>query len=585
MKAKLTFLSLLILIASIANSQTVNEEEPICYTDTNKKFFINKNLPLYIWVSVSPDEGSKKYRLYSEKSAKYSNPMYLDTEGRNTLNSPWAIDPETKKYKYPKEEITFELYNDGVSPSTKLYLTGAPKYIKSGTLYYGKDLKLKLKSSDAVSGVKQTLLSVNGAAYTEYTSTVAMDKEGNTALKYYSSDKVGNIEGSHSKNFVVDISAPEMEYSVEGPGKGNIYGPKAKVVLKSTDELSGVKAQYYEIDGVKRLYSYPIPASYFKSDGAHKILVYSVDNVNNSNKDKNSKSDEFNLDLEYDKTDPEVSAEVVGDQYKGKYLYVSERSKIKLTAEDKSGVKEITYGISSKTDNTYSQPFLLNEDAGIQKVYYKAEDDVDNVSYIHSKVVYYDNKKPISWISYSTPKFFNRDTLFINSETDVELYSKDSYSGTKITEYSVDDKSSFNKYEGKFKISNDGFHTIYFKTTDNVNNVEDVKESECLVDNTAPEIYVNFSINSIRKETKDGKTLNVYPKYTKVYIAATDKWSGTSRIYYSVNGSRNARYTSAQAFQNRHLIDKEGEYSLKITANDKLGNTKKYTENFIISEE
>ena len=46
--------------------------------------------------------------LNSEQSAEYANPMYLDVEGFNSLRSPSAVDPETRKTVYPLEDIIYD---------------------------------------------------------------------------------------------------------------------------------------------------------------------------------------------------------------------------------------------------------------------------------------------------------------------------------------------------------------------------------------------------------------------------------------------------------------------------------------------
>ncbi|OQY03987.1 MAG: hypothetical protein B6I20_03880 [Bacteroidetes bacterium 4572_117] len=560
-------------------SQNQGTEEKVWIVDDDGKMYINKDLPVYLWLSTSPDESSKKYRLKSHKTDKFTNPMYFDTEGHNTVHSPFAVDNKTKKIKMPREDVVFDLWSDGLAPVTSSKLFDAPKYIKSGTIYYGKNLKLNLKSTDAVSGIKEILLSVNAAAYTAYKSNTDLNKEGNTSIKYYATDRVGNVEGSHSKSFVVDITAPIITKTITGPQKGNIYGQKTKIVLASTDNLSGVKKQYYLIDGKRSVYSAPIPVRLVKK-GNHKFNYYSVDNVENDNKD-----DGRAMDFTYDDVAPTVTAEVVGDQHKSNYLFVSERSKIKLAATDETGVKEITYGIDTKATNVYSDQFFLKKQQGIQNISYKAEDEVDNVSRVHGKQIFLDNKTPVTGITYKTPQFFNNGTLFINGNTNIKLYSKDIHSGVKVIEYAIDNNSSFQTYTSEIKIPDEGEHKIYFKSTDNVNNVEVIKESDCFVDVSSPEIFIKYSIEPIGKETKDGKSHDVFPKHTKVYFAATDKWCGTEKIYYSVNGSKKALYVSTQAFQQRNLIAKKGFYTVVITAVDKLGNSGEKTETFFIAGE
>ena len=56
-----------------------------------------------------------------------------------------------------------------------------------------------------------------------------------------------------------------------------------------------------------------------------------------------------------------------------------------------------------------------------------------------------------------------------------------------------------------------------------MNNMETEKVSSCFVDNTPPEIFVKFSIEKIGTR----KGLPLYPNYSRMYVAATDKTVGT----------------------------------------------------------
>ena len=79
------------------------------------KVYVNKALPLYLSISTSPDGSNGE--VLDGKDPKYSSPMYLDSEGYNTIRTPWKVDPETKKVVYPKEEVIFELYADSKPPA------------------------------------------------------------------------------------------------------------------------------------------------------------------------------------------------------------------------------------------------------------------------------------------------------------------------------------------------------------------------------------------------------------------------------------------------------------------------------------
>ena len=563
------------------------------YINEKGRFFVNKHLGIYLWLSFSPDQNSEKHLLKSETN-KWTNPMYFDTEGYNSIRSPWEFD-STGKYVLPQHDIVFEVFADGLPPTVNSKFYGAPKYISKGKIYYGKGLKVKLTSTDAyvnkgltkdeVSGVDKIYYSINGAAYQEYKNDIVFDKEGEFVLKYYATDKVGNYSNPVEKKFIVDLTAPTIAQTIEGDKQGTVYSPRAKIILKSEDNLSGVKNIYYSIDGKQaQVYYKPIPLTYLGT-GNHTFEFWSIDNVKNSNQDMGEGAKGgYKYNFEFDNVAPAVNYEIVGDHYKGKYDYISSRTKIKLIANDKNDVKEIFYGINTKATELYNEPFNMPPKTGLETFYYYAVDKLNNKSATKSKVVYMDNTNPTTGINYKYPQFFNRDTLFITSKTKIQLFAKDYQSGVLKIEYAIDN-GEFKEYTEQFAIPNEGYHTIKFRAIDKVNNVEKTKKSSCLVDNYPPKIYINFSIEPIDIKDVNGEKLNVYPTYSKIYIGATDKYSGTESIFLSINGGPKFRYISAKDIARRGLIRKPGTYTVTVEAVDKLGNKSEKTIKFIISEE
>jgi hypothetical protein len=124
----------------------------------------------------------------------------------------------------------------------------------------------------------------------------------------------------------------------------------------------------------------------------------------------------------------------------------------------------------------------------------------------------------------------------------------------------------------QLKISESGFNTIGFRATDNVGNIELEKQSEFVVDNVPPEIYVNFSIKAIREETIDGETISVFPPYVKMYIGATDKYCGTKDIFYSIDGGAKRKYAGVNSPADSELFKDEKLYEVMVEATDMVGN-------------
>ncbi len=593
MKRALFLFSFVFIVSSVFAQQVIVPKKG-WYVNDKGRFFVNKNLGIYLWLSFSPDQNSPKHLLKSE-TCKWTNPMHFDTEGFNSIRSPWEID-STGKYVLPQHDIVFPVYADGLPPVVSSTFYGAPKYIKAGKIFYGKGLKVKLTATDAypskglskdeVSGVNKIYYSINGDAYKVYTGEINFDKEGQYTLKYYATDNVGNYSQPITKTFTVDLTPPTIAQNITGDKIGTVYSPRAKIVLTSQDNLSGVNHIYYSIDNKPaQIYYKPIPITALTT-GNHTFEFWSVDNVKNTNRGQGQNGQNgkgaSKYTFEFDNVAPTVSYDIVGDHYKGKYDYISSRTKIKLTAQDKNGVKEIRYGINTKPNQLYSEPFSMPSKTGLETFYYNATDKLNNKSLTKNKVVYMDNTNPTTGINYKYPQFFNRDTLFITSKTKIQLFAHDYQSGLQKIEYAIDN-GDFKEYTGEFTIPTEGYHTIKFRSIDKVNNVETTKKSSCLVDNYPPKIYINFSIEPVNTKTVNGEKLNVYPTYTKMYIGATDKYSGTESIYFSVNKGPKIRYISAKDIAHRGLISKPGTYTVTVEAVDKLGNKSQKTIKFIIS--
>jgi hypothetical protein len=569
-------LIMVLFVTSVSAQQQLNHEKRT-YIAPDGNLYINKVLPLYLRIATSPDENAETILLKSKISAKYTNPFYLDTEGMNTLRTPSAVDKETRKLVYPVQDIIFEVYADGLPPVSGSKFSGAPRYVKGGTIYYGKGLKVDLSSKDAVSGVENTHYSMDGAAYQTYSSTLNYNEEkSTTTLRYYASDKVGNAEAPNARTFVVDLSAPTSNHSVSQPKLNDIISPKAKFTLSFNDNLAGVKRTNYYFDAQSPLTYYSPITLWSLNDGDHTFTYYSTDNVDNVEVKKVYK---FYLD----KTPPVVTQKIVGDQFFGNCKYVSSRTTIDLTATDnKAGVDHIYYSIDGGSQTTYSAPFTVPTRDGRHTIAYWGIDKVTNLASKKYLYVCMDNTKPATSINYGNPQFFARDTLFINKNTPVTLIPRDYGAGIQKTEYAINNGGNVN-YSSSFKIPEEGHKTITFFATDKVNNVEDTKTSKCFVDNTPPVIYINFSIEPIGE--KSG--LKLYPNYTKLYVGATDKHVGTEKIEHSINGEPWKLYSSPKTLdmsEIKHFLKKNVKYSVKVRAYDKLGNMSERTVEFFVGD-
>lgn len=567
-------------IAIVFISIQLKAQEPQAGTHEKRVYinegntYVQKELPLYLKFSTSP--GGENYDLNSKATSDYANPMYLDTEGLNFIRSKWAVDPETKKTISPQQEVLYELYADGIAPRTYHKFLGAPKY-SSDRVYFGKGLSFSLSSKDGVSGVEGVHYALSSTTWTDYSVDVNVDTEGEYSLSYYAHDNVGNAEKVRNSKFVVDATSPSSSHTIDGiVYNANILAPSTKFNLDKSDALSGVRVTKYSFDGgTDRSHTGSITMSGL-ADGDHVLYYYSEDNVKNV---EEKKSFAFYLD----RLPPVVSNQVNGDQFQGKYLYVSPRTNVTFTATDnKAGVNKIYYRIDGKERYDYSSAVNIPNEKGTHTFKYDATDNVQNLSPNKYITLYMDNVNPTTGIKYGNPQFFARDTLFITKDTKIKLFASDYESGVQKISYNLDG-AGYNEYS-EFAIPGDGYHTINFKTVDNVNNEEQEKTSTCFVDNVAPTIFHNYSIQAIGTK----KDLKVYPNYTRLYLGATDDHVGTQTIEYSINEGPWTAYSSASTLdisEKSRFLKKKIKYEVKVRVKDMLGNLAEDTISFYVGLE
>ncbi|ASB48377.1 OmpL47-type beta-barrel domain-containing protein [Alkalitalea saponilacus] len=570
--------SLLFLLAlSIMGFEPVYSQEQLnhpsrFHKSEDGKLYVNRNQPMYLYLSSSPVVGGEMERLESESSARYANPFYFDSDGYNSIRTPWRVDTITKQVVYPLEDVIFEVYADGTPPKTNVTFNNARKFTHEGKTYYGSGLTIDLSATDATSGVDQTLFSLNSEDYRTYNGPVSINDEGEYYLRFYSVDNVGNIEEVSVHHFFVDTTPPVGNWTLEGDVYQNTASANSKIIILGTDNLSGIKEIRYQInDNPIRKYSDGISLSDLPSNN-YTLNYWIEDNVGNIFEGSDGNVEVVQT-FTVDRSPPKTFASIIGDHHQGDILYLSDRSKIELDANDTiSGVRNIIFGFNNSRilNEIYLDPISPLSSNGNQTIYFQAFDMVANRSVVEEFSFYLDIEPPLTYIDFSGPQFFTRDTLFINKNTSINLISKDNASGVQSTEYKVNG-ADFVK-GNQFQLKNSGIHSIEFRSTDMVNNQEQTKKSLVYVDNEPPEIHVNFSIQAIGEELIDNDLLKIYPPYVRMYIGATDKHCGTENIYFSINGGERIKYEGINSPAARELFTEEMIYHVLVYANDKLGN-------------
>ena len=579
MKTKLLLFILLSALSLNLFAQTQKIPEKKSYEDSTGLLYWNKKVPVYLHLSSTPD--GQGNLLKSKIHAKYTNPFYFDTEGINYMRTRYAVDTATKKTIYPRIEILWEVYADSKSPVSRVHFKGAKKYNFGNKTYFGKGLHVTISSTDAGSGIENIYYSVNSKSYQKYEHEITPDSSDVVCeLKYYATDKVGNVEdvNKNKVEFFIDEEAPETFHNITNIDlERSIIALNTKIYLNASDAKSGLKATYYKFDEGPYIpyYGNIIPLKQLTED-YHTLSYYSEDKVGNK---ETPKTFQFFLD----KSAPILTSDVLGDRFiVNDQIYFSGRTKLKLTAVDnKSGVKEVKYAVDGSEFKKYDQPFYLPKKPGFHIIKYYAIDRMNNNTGIggsnyknykySTKKIYVDLVGPSLSHSYLGKRFITRDTMFLGKKSKIKLTASDSESGLQYISYSLDGEQKETMYKKPFRVSGNGKHMIEYFGYDNVNN-RNIGRFYVILDENPPEPAYTFSVKSYRTE----ENLNVYPSYVVIYLSGADQMTGTEQIFYSLNGSIEKLYTvPISGF-------KKGEITLKFKTVDKLGNEKYDEISFII---
>lgn len=542
------------------------------YKSPEGTIYVNRNDPIYLRIASSPQKDTTSHLLQSEATEEYANPMYFDKEGRNTIRSPWKVDPKTKKYVLPREDIVFSVYADSRPPTTRAELNTKKVYESGGNYYLGEKTGLTFKKKDELSGTASVYCSIDQKPYRLVEGPIRLTKEKSHLIQYYGVDHVGNVEKPHQLRVTLDLSAPSTSLQVKGDRHKNIISPRSHIQLTAEDSITGVGHTYYTLDdGQERAYDQPIRGSAL-SEGSHTLVYHSVDRVSN-----HEEKQEFTFYV--DKTPPRVMEEITGNTFtaSGKE-YFSGRNKLKfISMDNKAGVKEIRYSINQGPYKTYERPITLSE-SGNLAITTIAVDKVNNQKKTRkltnrSNASYVDLTGPSLSHHFEGPVFRHGDSTYLAPATNIHLDGEDQESGFKKMEYATDAKGNTVEYSQPFSLEREKHYTVYYKGYDNLDN-RSSQQFSCTVDGSAPAIYHRFSTPSVGRKEVDGETWQVYPSHVVLFLSATDGASGLEELVYSLNGNQK---------QYDGMINglKPGTfYRLEVTATDKLGNRQSKTLRF-----
>jgi hypothetical protein len=365
---------------------------------------------------------------------------------------------------------------DGTPPKTVLTVGGTTHVEVDGLRVLGPSPKLSLSASDALSGVAETLVSIDGAPFAPVPAgSLAMTGEGEHRLRYFSVDRVGNAEKVQEYAFRIDATPPQTKLDVSGPRADTVAGVGASLSLSATDAVSGVDEILYRLDdGAEQTYEKPLVLDELP-EGPHHLEFYAVDRVGNREAPQN-------FAFVVDRTPPQISLSIHGPQYSSQGVrYVAPQAEIELTGLDAvAGPTPVRYSIDGGAATVYTAPFHLPLSVGIHRLRLESTDPVDNSAQLNVDDIYMDPAPPRTEVQFSRPFFVRNGDVVLNPASKIELNASDFGSGVESVTYSLDGAPE-QKYTGPFSVTALGEHSLTVNAVDHVGNREPAQQLRLLV--------------------------------------------------------------------------------------------------------
>lgn len=403
-----------------------------------------------------------------------------------------------------------------------------------------------------------------------------MDGNGRHTLRH--KDALHNTE--HVFVIYADGTAPVSVSRFAGApvylaGGKTYYGKNLTVTLSTSDDLSGVKAFLYSLNGEKyQTYRKPI---HVDSEGDHILKYYAFDNVGNV---ENLNERSFVVDL----TPPVTLHKTGGTTIQGKLL--SAASHIWLESSDNiSGVDITRFAFNQEGEKLYAGGKIdftyLPE--GENTLWFYSVDKVKNTEVKRKFEFFYDKTPPIIATDILGDRFIVDDKVYFSGRTKLKITAVDNKTGIKALRYAVDDLN-FKDYEEPFYLpSKQGIHIVRYYAIDSLDNAtadlknlrfEEFKHnvSKIFVDLTGPTLQYAYEGPSFT--SRDTVFIN---DKTRIRLSFTDAESGPKHLAYAKDENpAEINYTGP------FTVSEAGWHTIQIVGYDNVNNRNQRIFGFIV---
>jgi hypothetical protein len=370
-----------------------------------------------------------------EPYKEYAHQVVFDKEGLYEIKV-YSVDNLGNK----EDEVTRRFIVDSTPPSSALSVEGDKH---ENTLSGRAILSLTAVDSFGVNNIKYRLDSSEFAVYQKPIQTARIT-EGEHTLKWFASDKVGNIEFEQTYTFFVDKTPPMVFEEIVGNsymvGDKEFSSGRSQLKVAAVDNKAGVKEIYYSLNSGEFI-KYEKPVLLSDIMGTMNVKSYAVDNVNNRSQ-SGASAESFSMPT-IDITGPTLIYKLDGPKFLQRdTMWIGPSTKIHINAKDnEAGVNRVVYSINKSTETDYSAPFTITQN-GHFLVKCTGFDNVDNLNFLSFEVGV-DNVAPELFYHFSVKPHKKatetNETLDIySSDVKIFLAATDNLSGEVSINYTID---------------------------------------------------------------------------------------------------------------------------------------------------
>ncbi|MHB9004043.1 MAG: OmpL47-type beta-barrel domain-containing protein [Coriobacteriia bacterium] len=442
------------------------------------------------------------------------------------MSGPWrgAVDSLGRIIVTERDNHRMQVWAyDGVAPTSSY--TG---FVNFGT--YSTPVTMTISATDGGSGVAQTYYRVNAGSYAPYTAPLVFSADGTYVVRFYSVDRIGNVEAERQARVTIDMTGPAGTFVLAG-GASHVATTGVSSALSFTDPNSVIDMRFDTGSGYGGWESYTTSRDFTLGEGTHTVFAQLRDSLNNVS----THSDTVTVDL----TAPSTEATDVPPGW------TNQPVSVRLLATDgASGVADTFYRVGEGPVQGYATPFEISVE-GETVVSFRSVDAVGNAEETSTVTVRIDTQPPAGTMALAAGAAYVATTT-VSVDSDV----------TDAVDMRIDTGSGYGgwmTYAATHELTMlEGGHAVAVEYRDRADN-RLVLQGQVYVDLSAPVTTISG--------IPDGWTSAA----ATVTLDVDDAGAGTERTYYRLGIADAIEYSGA------FVIDTEGITQVTYWSVDKLG--------------